>query len=281
MSAATPQSTPVPGIDVDRLTAWLDEHLPALVPPFAFARIGAGQSNLTYRLTDADGSSVVLRRPPLGEILASAHDMGREHTVLGALAGAGARVPQPLAICDDPGVCGAPFYVMEHVDGLVLSSVATAERLDEAARARTAAQMAETLAALHALGIDEIGLTAFRRPDSLGARQLRRWTKQWHASKTRELPDVDEVGELLAARLPEEREQALVHGDYHLGNALVSATGDVNAILDWELCTVGDPLADVGLMVAYWGETAPSSDIGSRSRTGRSRSSSKASTGGG
>jgi aminoglycoside phosphotransferase (APT) family kinase protein len=120
--------------------------------------------------------------------------------------------------------------------------------------------MAETLAALHALDVDEIGLSALRRPDSLGARQLRRWTKQWHASKTRELPVLDEVGELLAARLPEEREQSLVHGDYHLGNALVSSGGEVNAVLDWELCTVGDPLADVGLMIAYWSETAAAAD---------------------
>jgi len=186
--------------------------------------------------------------------------MGREHTVLEALARAGARVPRPLAFCDDADVCGAPFYVMEHVGGLVLSSVATAETLDPPARARTAQGMAETLAALHALDVDEIGLGELRRPESLGARQLRRWTKQWHASKTRELPDVDEVGVLLAERLPEEWEQSLVHGDYHLGNTLVSPTGDVNAILDWELCTVGDPLADVGLMVAYWSETAAAVD---------------------
>ena len=256
MSAATPHATTVPGVDVERLAPWLSAQLPGLVPPFSFTRIGAGQSNLTYRLTDAEGASVVLRRPPLGEILASAHDMGREHTVLSALAGAGARVPRPLAFCDDVAVIGAPFYVMEHVDGLVLSSVETAERLDPVARTSTAEGMAGTLARLHALDVDAIGLGSLRRPDSLGARQLRRWTKQWHASKTRELRDVDEVGELLAKRLPEEREQCLVHGDYHLGNALVSPGGEIQAILDWELCTVGDPLADVGLMVAYWGENA-------------------------
>jgi aminoglycoside phosphotransferase (APT) family kinase protein len=249
-------STTIPGVDVARLTRWLGDQPLALVPPFTFTRIGAGQSNLTYRLSDAEGASVVLRRPPLGEILASAHDMGREHTVLRALSGAGARVPRPLAFCEDADVCGAPFYLMEHVDGLVLSSVATAEILDAPARTRTAEGMAETLAALHALDVDEIGLEALRRPESLGARQLRRWTKQWHASKTRELPLVDEVGELLAARLPEEREQSLVHGDYHLGNTLVTSDGQIAAVLDWELCTVGDPLADVGLMVAYWGETA-------------------------
>ena len=177
--------------------------------------------------------------------------------------------------------------------------------------------MATTLAALHALDVDAIGLTGLRRPESLAERQLRRWARQWHASKTRELPLIDELAELFAARLPDEREQSLVHGDYHLGNALVAQDGSVQAILDWELCTVGDPLADVGLMVAYWTEMSAAASgerralpgarhrrcpasrprrssrtptcgprgatslpwaSGSRSRTGRSRSSSRAST---
>ena len=196
----------------------------------------------------------MLRRPPLGEILASAHDMAREHVVLSALSEAGARVPRTLAFCADDDVCGAPFFVMEHVDGLVLSSVAVAETLDPDARGAVGQEMATTLAALHALDVDAIGLTGLRRPESLAERQLRRWARQWHASKTRELPLIDELAELFAARLPDEREQTLVHGDYHLGNALVGQDGSMQAILDWELCTVGDPLADVGLMVAYWTE---------------------------
>ena len=244
----------VPGIDLALLQAWFHTNLPDLTPPFRFTRIGEGQSNLTYRLVDAAEAAVVLRRPPLGETLASAHDMEREHIVLSALSRAGARVPRTIAFCDDVEVCGAPFFVMEHVDGLVLSTVATAGTLDPEARGVVGHEMASTLAALHALDVDAIGLTGLRRPEPLAERQLRRWARQWHASKTRELPLIDELAALFAARLPEEREQALVHGDYHLGNALVARDGRMLAVLDWELCTVGDPLADVGLMVAYWTE---------------------------
>ena len=256
MTAHAGVEPPVPGIDLALLQDWLRTNLPDLAPPFRFTRIGEGQSNLTYRLVDAAGSAVVLRRPPLGKTLASAHDMAREHIVLSALSQAGARVPRTIAFCDDVAFCGAPFFVMEHVDGLVLSTVAAAETLDPEARGAVGREMASTLAALHALDVDAVGLAALRRPEPLAARQLRRWARQWHASKTRELPLVDELAELFAARLPDEREQALVHGDYHLGNALVARDGSMRAVLDWELCTVGDPVADVGQMVAYWTEMA-------------------------
>ena len=169
------------------------------MPPLRFTRIGEGQSNLTYRLVDTNGTAVVLRRPPLGEILASAHDMSREHMVLSALAEAGAPVPRTLAFCGDTDICGAPFYVMEHVDGLVVSSVAVAETLDVGARTSLGLELAGTLAALHGFDVDAVGLTTLRRPESLAERQLRRWTRQWHASKTRELPLIDEISELLAA----------------------------------------------------------------------------------
>ena len=135
-----------------------------MTPPFVFTRIGEGQSNLTYRLADSAGSTVVLRRPPLGEILASAHDMAREHMVLSALSQAGARVPRTLAFCADDEVCGAPFFVMEHVDGLVLSSVAVAETLDPDARRAVGVEMANTLAELHALDVDGIGLACAPTP---------------------------------------------------------------------------------------------------------------------
>ena len=256
MSAGVGLERSVPGIDLSRLTTWLRTDLPALKAPFNFTRIGAGQSNLTYKLVDSAGSAVVLRRPPLGEILSSAHDMAREHMVLTALSQAGARVPRTFAFCADDDVCGAPFFVMENVDGLVLSSVAVAETLDPDARRAVGLEMANTLAALHALDVDAIGLSDLRRPESLAERQLRRWARQWHASKTRELPLIDELAELFAARLPDEREQTLVHGDYHLGNALFDSDGTMRAVLDWELCTVGDPLADAGMMVAYWTEMA-------------------------
>ena len=244
----------VPGIDSAKLAQWLSGPLPELEPPLGFVRIGEGQSNLTYRLEDAGGRVVVLRRPPLGERLASAHDMAREYRILSCLWPAGAPVPRPYGICDDAAVADAPFYVMEYVEGVVLNRVGTAERLSVATRRVAAQSMASTLAALHAFDVDEVGLGDFRRSESLAGRQLRRWTKQWHASKTRELPLIDELSQRFAERMPEEREQVLVHGDYHLNNAILGADGNVRAILDWELCTVGDPLADVGLMVAYWNE---------------------------
>jgi aminoglycoside phosphotransferase (APT) family kinase protein len=242
------------GIDLPQLTRWLTRRLPELEPPLGFTRVGEGQSNLTFRVDDAAGNTMVLRRPPLGEILASAHDMEREHRILSGLAAAGARVPQTLAYCDDAEVTGAPFYVMEHVDGLVVTKVETAERLSPEARAAAARSLVQTLTELQAVDLEAAGLEDFKRPESLASRQLRRWTRQWEASKTAELPTIEEVAGLLAARMPEERESVLVHGDYRLDNAVVSEDGEVRAVLDWELCTVGDPLADVGLLVAYWNE---------------------------
>jgi aminoglycoside phosphotransferase (APT) family kinase protein len=242
------------GIDVPRVSAWLAEHVAALEAPLRFTRIGGGQSAMSIRVHDSAGTSVVLRRPPLGEILASAHDMRREHCILSGLSSVGAPVPRALAFCDDSGITGAPFFVMEYVDGIVPATVESAERLSLEARANTARALARTLVELQAVDLDAAGIGDFRRSESLVSRQVRRWTRQWHASKTRELPLVDELAERLAARMPEEREAVLVHGDYRLDNAILTKDGAVRAVLDWELCTVGDPLADVGLMIAYWGE---------------------------
>jgi aminoglycoside phosphotransferase (APT) family kinase protein len=244
----------VHGLDVPRVTSWLAEHVPGLQPPLEFVRIGEGQSNLTFRIQDVAGRSLVLRRPPLGELLASAHDVAREYRILTGLASAAARVPRPIALCEDLGVTGAPFYAMEHVDGLILVHRETAERLPPWARAAAGNGLATTLAELHSLDLDALGLGDFRRPESLISRQLRRWYRQWEGSKTRDLPLVDELAAQFQARMPVERETVLVHGDYHLGNALAGEDGSLLAVLDWELCSVGDPMADVGLMVAYWGE---------------------------
>jgi aminoglycoside phosphotransferase (APT) family kinase protein len=248
-----PVSAP-PGVDVSTVTQWLSEHVQSLTLPLQFTRIGDGQSNLTVRVDDAGDRRVVLRRPPLGEILASAHDVLREHRILTALHPTGFPVPRTLAVCDDAGVTGAPFYVMEYVDGLVLGSIATGEQLPPAVRAEAGRRIAATLAALHAVDLDGVGLGDLRRPGSLISRQLRRWRSQWEASKTRELEDVDEVAEWLEARMPAERETVLLHGDYHLHNFVLGSDGGMRAVLDWELSAAGDPLADVGQMIAYWNE---------------------------
>jgi aminoglycoside phosphotransferase (APT) family kinase protein len=246
--------TAAPGVDLPRVSRWLAEHIPGVSAPLTFTRIGEGQSNLTFRVGESGGRLLVLRRPPLGEILASAHDVVREHRILTALHPAGFPVPRTLALCEDAGVTGAPFYVMEHIEGLVLSRVTAGEQIEPDVRARLARGIAATLAQLHAVDLDAVGLGDFRRPESLISRQLRRWQRQWEASKTRELADIEEVAAWLEARMPEEREVVLLHGDYHLSNFVLGEDGSMRAVLDWELCTAGDPLADVGQMVAYWNE---------------------------
>jgi aminoglycoside phosphotransferase (APT) family kinase protein len=241
-------------IDEARVTAWLTDLMPELEPPLAFERIGDGQSNLTFRVADVAGHAVVLRRPPLGALLASAHDVAREYRILTALRPADVPVPRTLGICEDLEVTGAPFYAMEHIEGLILTRLTTAERLAPAGRAAAGHALAVTLARLHWVDLDAIGLSDLRRPESLASRQLRRWKGQWAASKRRDLPAIDEVADHLAARMPEERETVLLHGDYHLHNLVLGEDGSVRAVLDWELCAAGDPLADVGQMVAYWRE---------------------------
>jgi aminoglycoside phosphotransferase (APT) family kinase protein len=242
------------GIDVSAVTAWLVEHVGGLEPPLEFERIAEGQSNLTYRVSDAARRIVVLRRPPTGDILPSAHDMVREYRILRGLASAEMAVPRPIALCEDASVTGAAFYAMEHVDGLVVNSVATAEQLTPTARRETGMSMMRTLARLQSTDLDTSGLAELRRPGSYVSRQLRRWRRQWGASRTREAPLIDEVADRLETNAPEQREEAVVHGDYHLLNTIVGADGSVRAVVDWELCTVGDPLADLGLTTAYWSE---------------------------
>jgi aminoglycoside phosphotransferase (APT) family kinase protein len=244
----------VPGIDLARVTPWLVEHVPDLEPPLELTRVGEGQSNLTYRVRDASGRKIVLRRPPTGDILPSAHDMAREYRVLRGLASENMPVPRPLALCEDPEVTGAVFYVMEHVDGLVLTTLETAERMTPAARAETGRSMVRTLVRLQSTDLEASGLAEMRRPGSYGSRQLRRWRRQWEASRTRDLPRVDALADRLEANVPEETDVTVVHGDFHLLNVIVGPDGEVRAVVDWELCTVGDPLADLGLTIAYWSE---------------------------
>ena len=244
----------VPGIDLARVTPWLVEHVPDLEPPLELTRVGEGQSNLTYRVRDASGRKIVLRRPPTGDILPSAHDMAREYRVRRGLASENMPVPRPLALCEDPEVTGAVFYVMEHVDGLVLTMLETAERMTPAARAETGRSLVRTLVRLQSTDLEASGLAEMRRPGSYGSRQLRRWRRQWEASRTRDLPLVDALADRLEANVPEETNVTVVHGDFHLLNVIVGPNGEVRAVVDWELCTVGDPLADLGLTIAYWSE---------------------------
>lgn len=240
------------GIDVSRVTEWFREHAPDLSPPLTFDLIAGGRSNLTYRVTDTAGHAWVLRRPPLGQVLATAHDMGREHRIISALAPTDVPVAPVVGLCTDESVNDAPFYVMDFVDGLVARDADAARTLDVSARARAGEQVADVLARIHAVDPDAVGLGDLGRKEGYIERQLKRWYGQWQKSKTRDLPVVDEVHAALAARVPEQGPATIVHGDYRLDNCLLAPDGTIAAVLDWELCTLGDPLADVGLLLVYW-----------------------------
>jgi aminoglycoside phosphotransferase (APT) family kinase protein len=246
-------STDVPGIAVPTVTAWLEEHVPGAAGPFRFDVIAGGHSNLTYRVTGANGDRYVVRRPPLGHRLASAHDMGREHKIISGLQRSAVPVAPALGFCDDEAVNDAPFYVMGFVDGHVLRDRASTEAiLDLAGRRRASESIVDTMAAIHAVDLDAVGLADLGKHEGYIARQLKRWYGQWNAQKTRELPAVDEVHDELSRRIPEQGPATIVHGDYRLDNCMVGDDGRVVAVLDWEICTLGDPMADVGLLQVYW-----------------------------
>ncbi|MFT3863950.1 MAG: phosphotransferase family protein [Solirubrobacterales bacterium] len=244
----------VDGIEPAGMGEWFAAHVPAARGPLSYERIAGGHSNLTYRVTDADGREWALRRPPLGRRLSSAHEMGREYKVVSALGGTPVPVAPILGLCEDEAVNGAPFYVMDFVRGPVLRGVGEAEAAfpDEGERRRIGMRVADTLAAIHAVDPDAVGLGDLGRKEDYVARQLRRWNGQWEKSKTRELPAIDRVHERLAARIPAQVGASIVHGDYRLDNMILTDGGEVAAVVDWELCTLGDPLADVGTLMAYW-----------------------------
>jgi aminoglycoside phosphotransferase (APT) family kinase protein len=248
MSDESPQ-----GIEADQVTAWLAARV-ELAPPLSFSLIAGGHSNLTYRVTDAEGRAWVLRRPPLGQVLATAHDMGREHRIITALAPTDVPVAPVVGLSPDDSVNGAPFYVMDFVEGHVVRTAADAEPLAPAARARAGDALVDVLARIHAVDPDAVGLGDLGRKEDYIPRQLKRWYGQWEKSKSRDLAAVDDVHDALLANVPAQGPAAVVHGDYRLDNCLLTDEGEVAAVLDWEICTLGDPLADLGLLIVYWGE---------------------------
>jgi aminoglycoside phosphotransferase (APT) family kinase protein len=243
--------TDLPGLDLARFAIWFDDVSPGEIGgPVRGRLISGGRSNLTYEVSDGTRAWVV-RRPPLGHVLATAHDMGREYRVITALRDTDVPVPLTYALCTDPDVLGAPFYVMSKVDGVPYR---TADQLAEVGpiRARAIAEhMIGTLAVLHAVPPAEVGLADFGRPEGFLARQVRRWKQQLDASRSRPLAGIDELHALLAADPPDGSPPAIVHGDYRLDNVLVDADDKVAAVVDWEMATLGDPLTDVGLLVVY------------------------------
>jgi len=239
------------GIHSENVTNWLSDRVPALEPPLEFSLIAGGHSNLTYRCEDVAGNAYVLRRPPLGHVLESAHDMEREHKIIDALKDSAVPVPKNYGLCKDKSVNDADFYVMEFIDGLVLNDSTVSVQLFDTDRRTISEDVTEILCQLHAINPDDVGLDDLGRKEAYLARQINRWVKQWEASKTDEIPAMEESCRILQERMPEQVGATIVHGDYRLGNMIVR-DGHVQAILDWELCTLGDPLADVGYILNNW-----------------------------
>lgn len=249
----------VPGVeDPVSLATWLAAAgLAGLGELRGVELISGGRSNLTYRL-DLDGRQIVLRRPPLGHVLPTAHDMGREYRVLTALTGTAVPVPEPLAICQDAEVIGAPFYLMRYVEGLILRTTADGELLTPEQATELSDLLAQMMATIHGVDLAATGLDTFGRPEGYLARQLSRWQRQWELSNSREMPGYDDLVARLAAGLPDpsKAEGTLVHGDFRLDNTLVQLTrpARIAAVVDWEMSTLGDPLADLGLTLSYWAD---------------------------
>ncbi|MEU8814507.1 phosphotransferase family protein [Actinoplanes sp. NPDC048796] len=235
------------GLDLERLRAYLGSDAELTGRMFA-----GGRSNLTYAVTDGE-KRWVLRRPPLGHVLPTAHDMAREHRVLEALSKAGFPAPRPVLLCTDTEVIGAPFYLMEHVDGRIYRDVADLQALGPDALRGLILSLVDTLADLHALDPYAIGLGDFGKPEGFNARQVSRWKKQLDASRSRDVAGIDELHARLAVDIPAGGPGAVVHGDFRLDNVLIGDDLGINAVLDWEMSTLGDPLSDVALMVVYAG----------------------------
>jgi aminoglycoside phosphotransferase (APT) family kinase protein len=216
--------------------------------------VTGGRSNLTYLVTCPSGT-LVLRRPPLRAVRPTAHDMAREYRVLRALTGTPVPVPTPVHLCEDTAVLGAPFYVMERVDGVIARpGLPDGYATEPAQRAAIADTLVDVLADLHAVDPAGVGLADFGRPDGYLARQVRRWVTQWDGWRDRDRPDLDQLAAALAERLPRHPSGPVVHGDYRLDNVVLdrSDPGRIAAVLDWEMSTLGDPLADLGLLLVYW-----------------------------
>jgi aminoglycoside phosphotransferase (APT) family kinase protein len=248
--------TQTEGIDRAPVTAWFEANIAGARGPLTFELIAGGRSNLTFLVTDPDGHRFVLRRPPTSHVLPTAHDMGREHRIISALGPTSVPVAPALGFCEDETVNGRPFYVMGYVDGHVLRDSAAVESVFTPAQRHDAAHdLIDVLSDLHALDVDAVGLGDLGRKEGYIQRQLKRWYSQYEqsaAAQGRSVPEVEEMHAFLSARVPPQRGASIVHGDYRLDNTMFGDDARVAAVLDWEICTLGDPLADLGLLMVYW-----------------------------
>ncbi|MCW2898355.1 MAG: phosphotransferase family protein [Streptosporangiaceae bacterium] len=242
----------VPGLDLERLRGFLQRSLPDFTNgPLDAELVAGGRSNLTYVVSDGS-REWVLRRPPLGHVLATAHDMAREHRVLSALAGTPVPVPRTYGLCADAEVLGAPFYLMEKVEGTVYRTAEQTGALGSGRARAISLDLISVLAALHAVDPEAAGLAGFGRPEGYLERQAARWRKQLEASRSRDIEGVDELTAALAGSIPVTQRHTIVHGDYKLDNVIIGADDRVAAVVDWEMATLGDPLSDLGLLRLYW-----------------------------
>jgi len=245
----------VPGLDLTAFRRWYDTQRPGEIQgELTGSLIAGGKSNLTYEVTDG-ATAWIVRRPPLGHVQATAHDMGREFTAMSALAATDVPVPRMYARCADPEVLGAEFYVMEKVEGRAYRRAAELDALGADRTAAIAGRLVDVLARLHAVDPAAVGLSEFGRPDGFLERQVRRWGRQLEGSKTREHPDADELHRRLTQRVEQVAADTsavgIVHGDYRLDNCLVGADDEIHAVVDWEMATLGDTRTDVALMLVY------------------------------
>jgi len=259
------------GIDEQNVSKWFTENVPGVELPLDFELIAGGRSNLTFKVQDAGGHRWALRRPPVSHVLPTAHDMAREHRIISALGPAGLPVATAIGLCTDETVNQAPFYVMEFVDGHILRSADEVEAaFDESLRPEIGFQLADTLAELHAIDPDDVGLGNLARREGYIARQIKRWSEQFRNGIVNEATYaglVERVGSELSERIPEQLSVGIVHGDYRLDNTVFDDRAHVRAILDWELCTLGDPMADLGLLMVYWNDRDETAALGTSATT--------------
>jgi aminoglycoside phosphotransferase (APT) family kinase protein len=263
---SVPRGTAIPGYDVERVEAWIAAHTNEITPPFTWYKLEGGHSNLTYKLVDAAGHRAVIRRPPQGELLPKAHDMGREWAIISALGPTPVPVARAIAFCEDPSVTGIHFYVMGMVDGQPLYTAEDTERLIPLAlRERAAHSFIDVLADLHSVDPDAVGLTDLGKKDDYVGRQLKTWYRSWTSSISGARFDDERAHRLqtfFLEHLPAQGPARVVHGDYGTHNCLFGADCRIAAVVDWEISTLGDPLADLAYALNQW--TEPSEPIGPR-----------------
>ncbi len=244
-------------IDARKLEVYLRGKLPGASGPLTLEQFPGGHSNLTYCLR-CGNQEFVMRRPPVGPVAPTAHDMTREFRVLKALQGYFPPAPEPYVLCEDPSVIGVPFYVMERRRGIVIRREIPPEVAamgdPKTVHRRISAAMVDTLVALHQVDFERAGLGQIGRPEGFVQRQVTGWAGRWERAKTREIPEIDALAKFLAERIPPSPAPTVVHNDFKLDNVMIDPgdAGRIVAVLDWEMCTIGDPLIDVGLLLAYW-----------------------------